>query len=150
VIVVKNSKPKSQDPKLDPKPKPYRPPPSPLPLKPDDKEKSQIHSGRIQAQGNGVEKSEAWLQTVPLTRTQGQAVLRALVAKLTDEERSQRTSAIIKASEYIEKIAALGGTGPTSESFLEIKYTKTPSEIECPKNTRIDIEVRRGWAFELP
>jgi hypothetical protein len=116
----------------------------------DAEKKRGIHSGRIQAQGNGVEKSSSWLQTTPLTRSQGQAVLRDLVSKLTDEERSQRTSAIIKASEYIEAMAAVGGTGPTSKTFLEIKYTQQPSEIECPKNTRIDIEVIRGWAFILP
>jgi hypothetical protein len=37
-----------------------------------------IHRGRIQAQGNGVEKSENWSQDDPLTATQGLTLLNDL------------------------------------------------------------------------
>jgi hypothetical protein len=142
-VVVKQSN--SPKPQKNPKRLPIPIPPY-LPSNDDS-----VHSGRIQAQGNGVEKSSVWLQKVPLTRFQGQAVLRSLVSKLTPEEQQQRTSAIIQASEFIEAVAATGvGVGPMKKTFLEVKTTTTPSAIKCPGETRIDIEVLKGLAFVPP
>ena len=113
-----------------------------------EKDRKKCHRGRIQAQGNGVNKSVPWAQNTPLTISQAKVLFLTLVkVKLTPYERYQRTSAIIKASEFMIQSSRHGGIGPGQWNFYERNFTKKKSEIDDPGATRIDIEVNRGLAF---
>ena len=97
-----------------------------------------IHRGRIQAQGNGVEKSENWSQDDPLTAIQGLTLLNDLSQQLTKQELEDREYGLRKAEIFIENAAENGGV-----NTLMKKTFKTPKT----KDTRIDIEVLGGTAF---
>ena len=102
------------------------------------KDQNAKHRGRIQAQGGGLEKSEAWSQDQPLSLKQGLALLARLVAKLTATERADRDKPIQKAERFIKTAGKSGGVFvPIFKSFL----------AKGSKDKRIDIEVRSGKAF---
>jgi RHS repeat-associated protein len=111
------------------------------------------HRGRIQAQGNGVNKSSPWAQSHPLTLMEGRILLGLLVAQLTHQEAWQRKSAIIATSEWMTKVAnenkPSGIAARHTENFLEARYTRQRSSIDSLCDTRIDIEVLAGRAFVL-
>ncbi len=97
-----------------------------------------IHRGRIQAQGNSVEKSENWSQDNPLTSTNGLELLGDLKLQLSKREIEEREYGLYKAKAFIETAAENGGVdAPMKKSF------KTPKT----KDIRIDIEVLGGTAF---
>lgn len=56
------------------------------------------HRGRIQAQGNGVEKSVTWSQDEPLSREQGKTLLQQLKGQLSAKEHAERAE---QAERYI-------------------------------------------------
>ncbi|MBA4155818.1 hypothetical protein, partial [Flavobacterium sp.] len=97
----------------------------------------QDHRGRIQAQGGGLEASEPWSQTTPLTQSEGLALLDSLVSKIGPKEAGKRQIAVARAIRFIMNAANGGGVGVTNVSFLE----------PGTKDIRIDIEVRAGSAF---
>jgi hypothetical protein len=94
-----------------------------------------LHRGRLQAQGGGVEKSEPWAQPNALTLSQGLEKLALLEAKLTPKEGAARNLGVQQARRFMMNAAAHGGVGPTKVSF--------------PKRNpiRIDVEVLAGMAF---
>lgn len=53
------------------------------------------HRGRIQAQGEGTEKSESWAQDDPLTKEEGLALLDKLERRLTKAERQARKDQLV-------------------------------------------------------
>lgn len=97
-----------------------------------------IHRGRIQAQGNGVEKSENWSQDNPLTSVHGLELLNDLKLQLTKQEIEERAYGLTKAKSFIEVASENGGV-----NALIKKSFRTPKT----KDTRIDIEVLGGTAF---
>ena len=101
------------------------------------KTNEKCHRGRIQAQGNKLEKSEKWAQATPLTLSQGLALLDALTAKLTPKEASERSYGLAKAREFMTKKAAEGGACPPGGNWVTLGT----------KDIRIDIEIRAGTAF---
>lgn len=102
------------------------------------KDQSKQHRGRIQAQGGGVEKSEAWSQDKPLSAKRGLSLLARLVAKLTAKDRADRDKPIQNAERFIKTAGKNGGVfAPVFKSFL----------AKGSKDKRIDIEVRSGKAF---
>ena len=64
-------------------------------------------------------------------------MLDSLVARMPNRIMKARKNAIAEARAYIQRVAASGGTPPTSRTFLE------PGS----KDERIDIEVISGFAF---
>jgi hypothetical protein len=100
---------------------------------------SGCHRGRIQAQGGGLQASVAWNQATPLTLAQGQALLAALSAQLTDKQRAERAAGFAGAARFMENAAASGGV-----CARDIK-----SSLSFPRGAqiRVDIEVREGQAF---
>lgn len=96
---------------------------------------SKSHRGRIQVQGNGLEKSVSWSQDEPLTRVQGKKLLQQLKEKLSEKEYAERTDQFDQAERYIE--GAEGIEAPEHRRFLNRKT----------KDVRIDIEVLAGRAF---
>ena len=98
----------------------------------------QMHRGRIQAQGAGLEASVPWTQYYPPTSEEGLAMLEALKLQLTTKELGVRAYGFNKAESFIINARSSGGVyAPLSRSFL----TKDTSDI------RVDIEVITGRAF---
>lgn len=93
------------------------------------------HRGRIQAQGNGVEKSVTWSQDEPLSREQGKTLLQQLKGQLSEKEHAERAEQFEQAERYIA--GATGIPAPERRSFQNRKT----------KDVRIDIEVLAGRAF---
>jgi hypothetical protein len=93
------------------------------------------HRGRIQAQGNGVEKSVTWSQDEPLSREQGKTLLQQLKSQLSDKEHAERAEQFDQAERYIE--GANGIPAPERRTFQNRKT----------KDVRVDIEVLAGRAF---
>jgi RHS repeat-associated protein len=99
------------------------------------------HRGRWQAQGNGLEKSEPWNQSSPLTLSQGLSLLEALVLKLNPTERRERLVAIEQAKLFARRISVVGGI-----SARDFRPKSFPNGVGRNK-PRIDLEIRAGRAF---
>lgn len=94
------------------------------------------HRGRIQAQGNGLEKSESWSKDEPLTKQDGLGLLNKLWSKLSKKEKKERIKQYEDAKRYIENVK--GGVDATVKKTFRNRKTK---------DTRIDIEILAGTAF---
>ena len=97
-----------------------------------------IHRGRIQAQGNGVEKSENWSQDNPLTSKDALILLENLKSRLSEREFEERKYGLKKAKALIQNASENGGI----DAVRKLSYL-TPKT----KETRINIEVLGGTAF---
>ncbi len=95
------------------------------------------HRGRIQAQGNGLEKSVSWNQDEPLSKADAKKLLQSLKDSLSDAEFEARKEPFENAERYIDQ--ANGIQAPEQRTFLNRKT----------RDVRVDIEVRAGWAFVL-
>jgi len=99
------------------------------------------HRGRWQAQGGGLEESEPWNQSTPLTLTQGLALLDKLEAKLRPSDRKARALYFEQARIYARRLAA--GGGMSADNFRGKSFpTGVPSS-----HPRVDLEIRKGDAF---
>jgi hypothetical protein len=96
------------------------------------------HRGRFQAQGGGIEESEAWDEEDPLPALDAHRLLTRLKYKITKNEYLIRREAFAKAHRFIDGSAANGGTGPTKQS-----WPQPPRRDQ----RRVDIEVQSGRAF---
>ena len=81
---------------------------------------SKKHRGRIQAQGEGLEKSVSWAQDEPLTK----------------KELDRRKKPLEDAKRYIQNVK--GGADAVKKKTFRNRKTK---------DTRIDIEILGGTAF---
>ena len=98
------------------------------------------HRGRIQAQGQGTEKSVAWAKQVPPTQSEGQKMVDQLEMQLTPKERRDREEALEKARQFIDRAATAGGiSAPSRQTF--------PRQQHNQLGIRVDIEVIAGQAF---
>jgi hypothetical protein len=95
------------------------------------------HRGRIQAQGDGLEKSVSWNQDEPLSKADGKKLLQNLKDSLSDTEFEARKEPFEHAERYIDQTN--GVQAPEQRTFLNCKT----------RDVRVDIEVRAGWAFVL-
>ena len=93
------------------------------------------HRGRIQAQGNGVEKSVTWSQDEPLSREQGKTLLQQLKGQLSEKEHAERAEQFEQAERYIAGANEI--PAPERRTFQNRKT----------KDVRVDIEVLAGRAF---
>ncbi|MFN8256255.1 MAG: hypothetical protein U0W24_11230 [Bacteroidales bacterium] len=59
------------------------------------------HRGRIQAQGENLEASESWTQSLPLTKSDGFEMLEKLKIKIPKKEALIRNHAFEKAKHFI-------------------------------------------------
>ena len=98
--------------------------------------KAPQHRGRIQAQGGGTEKSVAWAQDSPPTKSDMLRFCDELEAKLTDSEKKDRTIPLQKLRRFIRTAANAGGVWAISRHWF-----KPGSE-----DVRIDLEVLDGKA----
>jgi hypothetical protein len=100
------------------------------------------HRGRVQAQGNNLEKSVNWAQGTPVTLTQGLQFLAMLKAQLTPQQVAERADGFAQAEAFMRRAAASGGV-----CAQDIR-----SSLSFPGRgpIRVDIEVRQGKAFVPP
>ena len=95
------------------------------------------HRGRIQAQGEKLESSEAWAQNEPLLKLEGLNLLEKLKNKIPKSEAKNREGAFKKATIFIEN-------GPYQTVKMKIvKSFKVPDT----EHERVDIEIQKGTAF---
>lgn len=95
------------------------------------------HRGRIQAQGGGTEKSEAWSRDTPPTVAEILELCDRLEAQLTARERADRTLPLAQLRRWVRSAAGGGGVAaPVSKSFLK----------RGSRDIRIDLEVIKGMA----
>jgi hypothetical protein len=95
------------------------------------------HRGRIQAQGGGTEKSEAWAQDTPPTESEMLKMCDDLEGQLTEREKQDRKRPLEQLRRFIRSAASGGGvSAPVSKSFLK----------RGSKDIRIDLEVITGMA----
>ena len=97
---------------------------------------SKKHRGRIQAQGNGLEKSTSWSQDEPITKEEGLDLLERLKSLLNKKEFEEREEQFEAAKRYIEQVE--GGVDAIKKKTFKNRKTK---------NARIDIEILGGTAF---
>ncbi len=97
---------------------------------------SKPHRGRIQAQGDGLEKSVSWSQDEPLSKEEGFGLLKKLKSLLTSDEIKAREKELVKAERYIDNTSG-GLDAVKKKTFLNRKT----------KDTRIDIEILSETAF---
>ncbi len=96
------------------------------------------HRGRIQAQGDKIEASEAWSQNKPPTLKDGINMLKKLQLKIPKNEAKIRKIAFLKAEKFIKQASLTNGIdAPVNVTFRAEGYIKE----------RIDIEIKTGKAF---
>ncbi|HEY0608391.1 MAG TPA: RHS repeat-associated core domain-containing protein [Chitinophaga sp.] len=94
--------------------------------------------GRLQVQGDKVEKSVPWARDTPPTVSEGLAMLDELEGMLTKAEKKLRAAELAKARKFIINAGKSGGVdAPVSKTFL----------VQGTKHERVDIEVITGKAF---
>lgn len=95
------------------------------------------HRGRIQAQGENLEASEAWSQNEPLKKSDGLKMLEILKNKIPRKETKIREKAFKKAAQFINQGPHEVITAPITRSF----------KVKGTKKERVDIEIQKGKAF---
>ncbi len=95
------------------------------------------HRGRIQAQGENLEASEAWSQDEPPKKKEGLTMLEILRNKIPKFEAKKRYKAFEKASKFIEQGPYEIVNSPIVRSF----------KVKGTMYERVDIEIQKGKAF---
>ena len=95
------------------------------------------HRGRLQAQGDKLEASEAWSQNEPVTKKNGIEMLDKLKNKIPKKEAKFRERAFKKAMRFIQN-------GPYQVVAKIISKTYMIADTE---HKRVDIEIKKGTAF---
>jgi len=95
------------------------------------------HRGRIQAQGDNLEASEAWTLNEPLTKQEGLNLLEKLRNKIPRKEAEIRENAFSKAQQFIEHGPHEVIVGAIFRSY----------KVKGTKQEWVDIEIQSGIAF---
>jgi len=93
--------------------------------------------GRMQAQGENLEASEAWSQDEPITKNEGLEMLNNLKNKIPKKEAQIREKAFDKATQFINQGPHEVIEAPIIRSF----------KVKGTKKERVDIEIQKGEAF---
>jgi hypothetical protein len=105
--------------------------------KSDPESEKPTHRGRIQAQGGGTEKSQAWAQASPPTLSEIMRLIERLEAQLTPQEKRIRENGFAQLRKAAETAAKAGGFwARQSRSF-----PRPPTG-----DIRVDLEVITGIA----
>lgn len=97
-----------------------------------------MNRGRIQAQGNGTEKSESWSLNTDHFKHMGITSVDNLQAQLTNPELILRTNALQQCRNRILSTPSYGVSAQMKKSYYDDFRNR---------NIRIDIEVNAGVAF---
>lgn len=97
-----------------------------------------MNRGRIQAQGNGTEKSAPWNVNIEHTKNMGLERIGNLEAQLTPAELNLRVGALVKCRNRIMTTPGIGVSAQMKKSYYD--------DFRARK-IRVDIEVNSGIAF---
>ena len=95
------------------------------------------HRGRVQAQGGGLEASEAWAQMDPLPVSRGHELLNHLRAKIGPREAEIRDKPFAECHDYMDRLAAVGGGGANTSKSVYVRRGG---------DRRVDFEIKKGVA----
>ena len=106
-------------------------------LEEDQDQEESPHRGRVQAQGGGTEKSEAWAQQKAPGKSEMLRKCDSLKGQLTPSEARDRAEPLEHLRSYITTAAEGGGVNaPLKKSFLK----------RGSRDIRVDLEVIKGMA----
>ena len=97
-----------------------------------------LHRGRIQAQGGGIEKSVSWSRATPPTVTEGLTMIDELISQLSPVEYQIRA----KASEDARKFVIRTGDNQGVDCLVKKSF-----RVKGTQDIRVDIEIIKGRAF---
>jgi hypothetical protein len=97
-----------------------------------------MNRGRVQAQGNGTEKSSSWASNHDVTKGMGLLSVDGLIAQLEPAELHLRTTALQKSKDRINSAPSNGVIAVMKKSYYDDFRNK---------KVRVDIEVNAGTAF---
>lgn len=100
-----------------------------------------MNRGRVQAQGNGTEKSESWAASCDFTKDMGLAKLDSLESSLTTPELSLRRLAIQQARDRVKSAPDYGISAIMKKSYYDDKTKRA---------IRIDVEINARTSFVDP
>ena len=103
----------------------------------EDQEESPHRGRRLQAQGRGTEKSEAWAQKKPPNESQMLGKCDSLEQRLTPSEARDRVEFLQRLRNFIRNAAQRGGI----DAPLKKSFPKRGSP-----DVRVDLEVIKGMA----
>ncbi len=95
------------------------------------------HGGRFQAQGGGLEESEAWSQDEALSKNDALKLLDKLKGKLSEKDLKKREKAFRSATDYVKNTQG-GIDAVKKKSFYDDKKNRS---------IRVDVEILGGKAF---
>jgi hypothetical protein len=94
--------------------------------------------GRIQAQGEVLEKSEKWSTDQHVNKQSGIDLLTLLKSKLHRNDLKLRESEFAKAEDFIKNAPEIGVSAQVSKTY----------RVKDTRSERVDIEIIRGISFE--
>ena len=97
-----------------------------------------LHRGRIQAQGGGLEESVAWSRATPPTVTEGLTMIDQLISQLSLAEYQIRAKAFEDARKFVIRTGDNHGVDCLIKKSFWVKGTQ---------DIRVDIEIIKGKAF---
>ena len=97
-----------------------------------------LHRGRIQAQGGGLEKSVAWSQETSPSVREGLAMIDELISQLSSVEYRIRAKAFEDARKFVIRTGDNHGVDCLIKKSFWVKGTQ---------DIRVDIEIIKGKAF---
>ena len=83
-----------------------------------------LHRGRIQAQGGGLEESVAWSRATPPTVTEGLTMIDQLISQLSSAEYRIRAKAFEDARNFVILTADHNGVDHLVKKSFLVKGTK--------------------------
>lgn len=97
-----------------------------------------LHRGRVQAQGGGVEESEAWAQSDVPNKSDGYCMTVSLKRKLRKKDLKKRERSFKKLDKFI------GNAPSAGYDYSSQSYTPFPPQGDV----RVDVEIKKGKAFK--
>jgi hypothetical protein len=105
----------------------------------------QPYRGSVQAQGDDINEdggyTHSWARDTPVTDEEGLRFLGKIKEQCNDSQKKERSSAFVRAENFIRNASQNGGVSPESQ----------PHSFQNPKrtisNARVDIEIRKGLTF---
>lgn len=95
------------------------------------------HRGRIQAQGENLEESESWAQSIAPTKSDGLQMVDDLRNKIPLFQEQIRQKQFEDVKRFIHNTPQKGVIAPVSKTYL----------VKNTDHERVDLEVIKGIAF---
>lgn len=101
---------------------------------------SPLHRSRVQAQGATLEESVPWNCERAPTGSEGENMLASLTKIISSREALLRTAAFKDAELFIDEAVNAGGVYAERKKIFMVRNTRSE---------RVDVEIRKGYAFNV-